>query len=92
MTDYLIKHNIAKQFSAAYKQHQNGVAESLWNRLTPLIIILLRAAPWLGIDFWFEAMLYANQMLQRRPSFGNSDMSSPDEDFYGVAASQRPFS
>jgi hypothetical protein len=37
------------------------------------------------MDFWFEAMLYANQMLQRRPSFGNSEMASPDEDFYGVA-------
>jgi len=75
---------INKTFSAAYHQHQNGVAEHLWARLNPLTIIMLRAAPWLGTDFWGEAMDYANECVARRPCRANPDNQVPGAMFRGV--------
>ena len=52
-------------YSCAYHQHQNGVAETLWARLALLVFIFITAAPWLGHDFWTEAMIYANESIRR---------------------------
>jgi hypothetical protein len=53
MTDYLNSCTppIPRVFSCAYHQHQNGVAEALWARLTPLVRIFIQSAHWLGTDF-----------------------------------------
>jgi len=77
MHDYLTGHCISKSFSCAYHQHQNGTAEALWARLTPLTIIHLQSAPWLGTAFWPWAMCWANEQLVRRPSKANSDRQVP---------------
>jgi len=68
MKDYLVSINTERLFSAAYHQHQNGPAESLWNRLTPLVIIQMLQSPQLGMDYWYESMKHANDQIVRTPS------------------------
>lgn len=77
MTTFLTRHRITKRFSAAYHQHQNGVAESLWARLVPITTIHIHSAPWLGLDYWPEAMEYANEQSIRRPSKANPNGEVP---------------
>ena len=86
MTDYLNTCNppIPRIFSCAYHQHQNGVAEALWARLVPLVRIFIQAAPWLGTEFWTEAMDYANECICRRPSRANDGHAVPNALFDGV--------
>ena len=74
---------IPRTFSAAYHQHQNGVAEALWARLNTLTAIFIAAAPWLGIEFWTEAMEYANYSVVRRPSSANEQHAVPQSKFDG---------
>ena len=59
MHEYLTKINVAKQFSCAYHQHQNGPAEHLWARLSPTAKIHVHSAPWLGVEYWTWAMRWA---------------------------------
>ena len=41
-------------------------------------------APWLGTDFWGEAMDYANERVARRPCRANPDNQVPEAMFRGV--------
>ena len=56
---------IPRWYSCAYHQHQNGVAEAFWARATPRTIIACQAAPWLGVDYWTEAMQYVNELFKK---------------------------
>ena len=70
---------IVTQFSAAYHQHQNGVAEMLWARLSPTATIHIQTAPWLGDAYWTDAVEYANEQFRRRPSRANANHEIPYE-------------
>ena len=72
---------IPRTFSAAYHQHQNGVAEALWARLNTLTAIFVASAPWLGMDYLTEAMEYANYSVVRRPSSANDQHAVPQSKF-----------
>ena len=43
---------IPRQFSAAYHQHQNDIAESLWARQSPLTTIFVSTTSWLGAGYF----------------------------------------
>ena len=68
---------IPRWYSCAYHQHQNGVAEAYWARATPRTIIACQAAPWLGLDYWTEAMQYVNECMRRQPSYANPNHEAP---------------
>ena len=75
MQAYLTAMNTLREYSAAFHQHQNGQAESLWNRLVNLCVIQMLQSPHLGMDYWTECMRHANDQVVRMPSRSHDNRS-----------------